>query len=39
MNRGFRCDAYFDNGGEGPPAWQIECEAGRAKITAFADES
>jgi hypothetical protein len=39
MNRGFRCDAYFDNGGEGPPAWQIECERGRARVTAFADES
>jgi hypothetical protein len=39
MNRGFRCNAYFDNGGEGPPAWQIECEKGRAKVTAFADES
>jgi hypothetical protein len=39
MNRGFRCDAYFDNGGEGPPAWQIECKKGRAEITAYADES
>jgi hypothetical protein len=37
VNRGFRCDAYFDNGGEGPPAWQIECKKGRAEVTAFAD--
>ncbi len=39
MNRGFRCDAYFHNGGESPPAWQIECKRGRAKVTAYADES
>ena len=38
INRGFRCDAYFDNGGEGFPAWQIECTKGRARVTAFADE-
>ena len=37
MNRGFRY-AYFHNGGEGPPAWQIECSRGRAKVTAYADE-
>jgi hypothetical protein len=39
MNRRFRCDAYFHNGGEGPPAWQIECKRGRAEVTAYADES
>ena len=39
MNRGFRCDAYFDNGGEGPPAWQIECKKGRATVSAYADEA
>jgi hypothetical protein len=39
MNRGFRCDAYFHNGGEGPPAWRIECTKDRAVVTAYADES
>jgi hypothetical protein len=39
MNRGYRCDAHFHNGGEGPPAWEIECAKGRAKVTAYADES
>jgi hypothetical protein len=36
MNRGFRCDAVFSNGGEGPDAWDIECERGRERITAYA---
>jgi len=39
MNAGFRCDAWFDNGGEGFPAWTIECHKGRSKVTAYADQS
>jgi hypothetical protein len=39
LNRGARCDAYFDDGGEGTPAWQIECKKGRTKVTAYAGES